>query len=342
MIKKICKYIIISISFIFFALLMILLINSEFRRKAFNYPAGIINIYYQTKILTAVMNKNFEQTSDILNQYINISQELSVGKNKLMVGVFKQLKYASDKALTQEDFNFLEKIYIKIYNIDDKIYLNNVWLGRAFLDNDLNLAQYHLKKAIKLSPSSEEAYRVILKMYLENINKNLDPHLASEYCNNYFNSIIGGTSDLIFGNFFDGNKKDFAIYINQEVKNIYKQKINKLNEFISYQFNFDEKKDVLSINIIGTFIKGSIITIKDISLNNFENSKIETKEIYLISTNNYLLDNNNDELVILNINEKNNLIRLLLNENKNVESLTFSMKINKIPITYNNFCKKFL
>ena len=336
------KYLIIisSLSLLCFLIItIILLVNYELRRKIFNYPTGIINVYFQTKIYNAVNDKNFETVSNYLDKYINISQKISKGKNKMMVSIFKQIKYASDKALTQEDFNHLEKIYLKINEIDDKIYLNNVWIARSLLDNDIYLAEKYLMKAVNLSPSSEEAYRIILKLYMENQSNNLDKDLIQKYCLNYFNNMSGGINNQIFANFFDGNMKDFGIYINDEVKNIYKQKIKKLNAYQTYEFNFDEKKNLNIINLIGTFAKGSIIEIKDFMLNNNIILQKEVKEIYLTSKKSYIIENDDVRFIILNIDENNNLIKWKFKNFLNIETLSFKMKVERLPITNKNFCQ---
>ncbi len=77
--------------------------------------------------------------------------------------------------------------------------------------------------------------------------------------------------------FFDGNIRDFGIFLNDDENNIYKKKINKFDNYIEYNFNFEELKNINSINIIGTFSKGSIITITNMFL-------METKIQKLILT----------------------------------------------------------
>ena len=47
---------------------------------------------------------------------------------------------------------------------------------------------------------------------MENHSNNLNKDLIQKYCLNYFNNMSGGTNNLIFNNFFDGNMKDFGLY----------------------------------------------------------------------------------------------------------------------------------
>lgn len=339
MFKKIYKYFLLSSLFFFFAIIFILLINSDLRRKLFGYPANLLNFYYETKINFAVSQKDFKKVSNYLNQYIDISQKFSKGKNIMLVSIFKKLSYASNRALSQDDYNNLENVYKKINDIDDKIYLNNVWLGRALIDNNIELSQFYLKKAINLAPASEEAFREILNIYkLVGTNQKIDPFLTKQLCEKFSTNINGGTSDLININFFDGNIRDFGIFLNDDENNIYKKKINKFDNYIEYNFNFDELKNINSINIIGTFSKGSIITITNMFFNGDKNTKINFNKTFLISKNNYVLNDNEDKLEILNPTDDNNIITLLLDQYENIESITFTMELKKIPLTNKKFC----
>ena len=339
MLKKIYKYFLLSSLSFFFIILFILLINSDLRRKLFNYPASLLNFYFDTRINFAVSQRDFNKVSQYLNQYIEISQKFSKGKNIMLVSIFKKLSYASNKALTQDDFNNLENIYEKINNIDDKIYLNNVWLGRALIDNNLELSQVYFAKAINLAPASEEAFRQILNIYsLIDKNQKIDNFLTEQLCKKFATNMYGGTADLNNVNFFDGNIKDFGIFLNNDEKNIYKQQVNKFNEYIEYNFNFEKQKRINSINLIGTFSKGTIIKIKNINLNNDENFKININEIFFISKNNYILNESDNELEILNPTNDNNIITFLTDQFENIESMSFSMKLEKISLTNKAFC----
>jgi len=339
MFKKIYKFFLINSLLLFFIIIFILLINSDLRRKIFYYPTNLINFYFETRINYAVSQKDFKKVSQYLGQYIDISQKFSKGKNIMLVSIFKKLTYASEKALTQDDFNNLENIYKKIDNIDDKIYLNNVWLGRSLIDNDFKLSQFYLSKAIGLAPASEEAFRQILNIYnLVKKDEKIDDFLTEQFCKKFLTNMNGGTSDLINTNFFGGNIKDFGIFLNNDAQNIYKQQINKFDEYIEYQFNFENQKKINSINLIGTFYKGSIIKIKNILLNTNKDLKINLSKIIFISNNNYILKETNNELEILNPTDENNVITLLTDQYENIESLSFSMKLEKIPLTNKAFC----
>ncbi len=341
MIKKICKYILTVIVVFFIIIMLTVTVNQDLRRKILNYPSGLINYYYKSKIINSVNFKDYASVSEIFENYINISQKISKGKNKMTLNIFKELSYATQKAETQNQFNLLLNIFEKINEIDDKIYLNNVWLGRAYMDNDIKLSQKHLKKAIQLSPASEQAYREIIRLINYKKDLNLDPFLIESYCVNYFSSKNGGTTKFIYNNFFDGNLEDFGFFLNNEFNEIYKQRIHSLNEYINFNFTFDEIKTINSINIIGTFVEGSIVSIKDILINNNLETKINLNDIILIGKNIYVLNELENELKLLNTNDDNKKIKFVTNSINNVETISFDMKVTKVPITNINFCKTF-
>ena len=57
--------------------------------------------------------------------------------------------------------------------------------------------------------------------------------------------------------FFDGHNLEFSIFLNDNYKDEFLKFISKLNEYKTYFFNFDEKKNINKINIKNNFIKGS-------------------------------------------------------------------------------------
>ena len=90
--------------------------------------------------------------------------------------------------------------------------MNHVWLARSLSDDSPSQSIKHLNKALRLSKSSEETYREIIRLFSK--DKKLT-NLMNNYCMNYFNNFGGGAVDRIGAqdeqNFFIGNNSIFAI-----------------------------------------------------------------------------------------------------------------------------------
>ncbi len=328
--KGIFRYLALLFLTVFVLLLFYIIINSQFRRNLLNYPTALLKFYYQTSVNTATNYKDFEKTSDLIESYIKISQSIYPGKNnKILVSIFKILKDVSEKMNTQEDFNKMQKVYLMYNKIDNRNYLNLIWLARAISDDDLNLSNEYLKKAINLSPTSEDAYREILRNHLIK-----DSELLKLYCNKFFKSIQGGKANLIYNNFFNGNNSAFGIYINDEIDEVYKSSIEKLNTSRNYTINFKTLKEVNKINLIGTFIQGSTIEIKEINIYGENNELLNFENISLISKTGYVLDEKNNAIIFLNVSDQNNIISLYLQSAKNkIKSISLNLKISRLPIS---------
>ena len=183
----------IKISSIFYNLLLLFTIiliclvifNSKFRRLTtitlFNYS----EFYIQKKINNSASISNYEKASKDLIKFINLSQKIYPGKNNIYKVILYEINNISKNQFDQEFFNIMEKVYLKIYEIDEKNYYNNVRLARALSDNDLEKSKTLLEQSLELSPSSEEAYKEILRIYLD-LDKNFD--LIDRYCKDYNNS----------------------------------------------------------------------------------------------------------------------------------------------------------
>ena len=99
--------------------------------------------------------RDFNAASDRILKYIEFSQKFSSGKNVMLEGIIDSTYLITSKALTQEDFNLMQDVYIKINEISDDIYINHIWLARAYSDDDIKKSKKHLNKALELSKSSE-------------------------------------------------------------------------------------------------------------------------------------------------------------------------------------------
>ena len=84
----------------------------------------------------------------------------------MLRGIFQVTELISSKAYTQENFNDMQEVYIKINEITDDIYQNHIWLARALTDDDLDKSVQHFKKAIKLASSDENVYREIVRLFI--------------------------------------------------------------------------------------------------------------------------------------------------------------------------------
>ena len=62
-------------------------------------------------------------------------------------------------------------MYVKINEITEDIYKNHIWLAKAYNDDNLEKSKEHLNKALKLSKSSEDAYREIIRIFSNKIIK---------------------------------------------------------------------------------------------------------------------------------------------------------------------------
>ena len=118
---------------------------------------------------------------------------------------------ASKNAKTQNDFNDLQGVYLKLLEIDPDIYMVHIWLAKALKDDDENKSVEHLLKAISLSPVSEEAYREMIFIFKDND----DAKLLERYCNDYRYSFLGVVVKYKGFNYINDLSK-FSITINNE------------------------------------------------------------------------------------------------------------------------------
>jgi len=319
-------------------LLLLIIFESKFRRSITGTLFGFSEIYIQKRINNSASILNFEKASKDLIKFINLSQKIYPGKNNFFDKILHEVNNISKNQFDQEFFNIMERVYLKIYEIDEKNYYNNVWLARALSDNDLEKSKILLEQSLELSPSSEEAYREILRIYL-NLDKNFG--LIDRYCKEYSNTFLTGASKKKSKHFFDGNEKIFGVYVNDEKNKIYKNLLVQPGQKTTYKFYLDEKKNLSKFTILGVFFPSSILKIEDVHFLDDNKNLIKIDNFYLTAENAYIKKKNDGgKSIKIFISEKKNvLINFYSKEiKKNIREIYFDLNFDKFLLGNNEIC----
>ena len=136
------------------------------RRYAYTKSIGAYKLYQTHVISGHIYYRDFNKVSEQILKYIEFTQKISKGKNSMLQEIVDVTELATSKIYTQDEFNDMERVYIRINEITDDIYKNHVWLARSLSDNNPSQSIKHLNKALKLSMSSEKLmgnYQAIFK-----------------------------------------------------------------------------------------------------------------------------------------------------------------------------------
>ena len=214
--------------------------------------------------------RDFDSASERILKYIKFSQKFAEGINDMLPGIIESTDLITSKAYTQDEFNKMQSVYVRIDEITDDVYKNHIWLARALSDDDIEKSKKHLNKALELSKSSEEAYREIIRIFSE--NKEIIS-LMKSYCYSYFNEFGGGNVGRLATSqtdnpFFYGDNSNFAISRNGNIKKLYSRLINNLNVYSNYEFLFEDAGDFKKFYILKNFSPGSKASIKNIVIFN--------------------------------------------------------------------------
>ena len=156
--------IIISIIFLFITYFTF---DSSLRRYAYTKSIGAYKLYQTHVISGHIYYRDFTRASERILKYIEFTQKISKGKNSMLQHIVDITELATSKILTQDEFNDMESVYIKINEITNDIYKNHVWLARSLSDDNPSQSIKHLNIALRLSKSSEETYREIIRLFFQ-------------------------------------------------------------------------------------------------------------------------------------------------------------------------------
>ena len=326
---------------ILFSLVVFLTIDSHLRRIMYSKIIGGYKLVNYHIVGGFTFTRDFKRGSDRILKYIEFSQKFSSGKNVMLPGIIDTTELLTSKAYTQEEFNHLQNVYIKINEITDDIYKNHIWLARAYSDDDIEKSKIHLNKALRLSKSSEEAYREIIRIFA---NKQQIKKLLENYCNDYFKEFAGAAVGRIStaqneNNFFQGNNSNFAISKNGNYNKLYTKFINNLDNYERYEFIFENEENINQFEILKNFFYGTKISIKNIEILNDEINKLNLNDLIIHSIGSYILDQNNNEVIFLSGTLEDDMLKFnLKREYRNVKRISIELKIEKLPLSNKSVC----
>ncbi len=329
---------------IILALLTYITLNPEPRRFIYSKLIGGYKLYNYHVVGGHTFNRDFKSASNKIIDYIEFSQKFADGKNIFIQGIIDTTSLITSKAYTQEDFNILQNVYVKIDEISDDIYLNHIWLARSLSDENLEESIKHLNKALNLSNSSEDAYREIIRLFSQ--NKEVDI-LLKKYCKTYFNEFGGSTQGRIAtaqddNKIFYGTNSIFAISKNENYSKLYSKQVSELNDYQKYDFIFEEPENLSQFNLFKNFFSGTQISIRKVVLYNDQMNYIKLNEEIIHSVSSYIIENSNEEIVFLNVDNDNDVIKFNFKKIYNdINKISFEMKLEKLHLTNNSVCEKF-
>ena len=314
--------------------------DSRLRRYAYEKSIGVYKLYQSNIIRSHIYYRDFNSASEQILQYIEFTQKISKGKNSMLQEIIDVTELVTSKTYTQDEFNEMERVYVKINEITDDIYKNHIWLARSLSDDSPSQSIKHLNKALRLSKSSEETYREIIRLFSK--DKKLI-NLMSNHCMNYFNNFGGGAVDRMGANdeknFFMGSNSIFAISRDENYSELNQRFINNMNEYYIYNFIFKKGKNINEFNILKSFLSGSKVSIRNIVLHNDKKNEIYVDDLIIQSLSSYILSQSNKEIVFLNASDEDDILKFNLKRKYNdINQITLELKLERLPIVNKAVC----
>ena len=346
MLKKFIKFFILPFFLLFVVLISIFTFDSSLRRTLLTY-VFVTHDYYQLERLTNDLQvRNFDSLGDKLDKYISVSKKFSEEKSFMLPGIYEAFDLVMTHANDQQEFNFLENSLIKLVDMAPELYKPKVWLAMALSDNDYKKSIKLLDEAITLSPTQEDAYRELIR--IAQINGNLS--IAKKYCTIYPKSQIGGNQKLPFRGIFGSyNLKKFAVKFenNNDDNFLYYHAGIKVDNFYKYELVPQKPIHLNGLNLYFSFLPGINIQIKNITLYSKSINKTIDANQMLFSSKFSYFEKNNEYLSILSLNEKDDVVKLIFNQDtlksninlfNSIDKVEILMNFNKMNLTNKNFC----
>jgi|LWDU01.1.fsa_nt_gi hypothetical protein len=334
------SYVILTIVVIATLLISYIAVDHNARRYIFIRIAPAYNLYQHMIMRERVQEREFQNISESLLNYLEISEMLSDGKSKMLVGIVNVVEEVAERATSTQDFQYLERVFRKLIELDPNLYKARVWLARALIKKDPEEAVLHIQKAMQLSASNESAYREII-----NIVQNTDFDTEKLFCKKYFSAQFGETQPRSYRNYFGGlGLNSFALEFtnNKEKINLYPHSGLQLQTTNSYEFTPLSVVDANGFNLYLSTLPGLKITIKKINIYT-EDSKysISGSEFSISSKHGYVINDTDGSvsLVSLASNDDEKLSIRYESILNNINKVELIMSFERLPLTNSTLCQ---
>ena len=196
-------------------------------------------------------NPDYSLINDKLENFIKVSQKISSGKSRLLIGIYDAANLVQSSIIDDRNYGKLED-FLKLSKLDPNLYEAKVWYAKSlYANNKVEDSIKELDKAINISPIDPEPYRLALKIFSDQNNAKK----FNFYCQKFLNSELGGKQKRYQLTKLDGfNLNDFAIRLKSKNDNTDKNDyiIRGINsgEFDQYELIPEKPTNISSIDMI--------------------------------------------------------------------------------------------
>lgn len=337
MVNNIYKKFFFLILILFLIVLILITFNNNFRKLTLSSILNGYKVYMVISMQRYLKNPepNYSLINEKLKNFIKISQKVSSGKSRLLIGIYDVANLVQSSIMYNSDYGDLEEFFSELTELDPNLYEAKVWYAKSlYANNKVEESIKEIDKAIAISPIDPEPYRLALQIFSNQNNLKK----FNFYCQKFIQSEFGGKQKRYQLTKLDGfNFNDFAIRLKStKDKNVDNYIIRGINngKFDQYEIIPELPKNISSIEMIFSFNPGIILEIQNVKLFSKENVyTIEEKDIVILSKNTFFNQSELQNQIIFT--SKNNEI-LNLNFKKvfeSIDKIVFSMKFDKLHLS---------
>ena len=330
---KTLKIIFLSVISLFSVILFILAVNADLRRDVLERVILVYTIHQEAVVRTLVKEKRYNDVSNRILQYINLSRKVSSGRSQFFPKIVGATEFAAERAINNKELLALRPVFTELLKIDPNLYHIRIWLAKSIKDLDYQASISNIEEAIKLSEVDEAAYRAGIE-----IAKNNNQKLAQKYCSRYMNAQLGGQypKSFYFGYAGEG-LREFSVRFNNE-ELFYSHTGIKLGKTRDYEFIIKKPFDFNELTMFSNIVSGTKITINQISLFtendvktiNASNFMTTTRSAYDVSGTS---NNSDDKLILISMGDNTEVINMYLDTPiVDVKKIIIKMMFSRLPL----------
>ena len=334
-------YLLIPLIVILILSISYLAIDYEARKYVLLRLAPGFNLYHQMIMKESVQERNFVDIKNSLESYLDKSKILSPGKSKMLEGVVDVVDYAAESASSEEELLILEPIFRELIELDPNLYKARIWLARSVINTKPDEALLHIKEAIRISESTELAYRELINLSQKNqlFEKNI-------ICDDFFKAKFGEILPKRRKSFFGGiGLSNFALeFSSKEDKlTLYPSADININTDSIYEFIPLAPITSNGFNLHFSTLPGLSISIDQINIFDISGKhEIEPSDFAISSKYGYLSSEDNGQVTIISLPQELQDEQIYFRSPSVFEDLVkleLKMSIKRLPLTNQKFCQ---
>jgi hypothetical protein len=239
--------------------------SGNLRNQIFRFSVELPGLVHYFSLRSQTPLRNFKASSHILMRQLSLTESLSKSKNSMLPMLLANTHFVMRQAQLRGETQVLLPYLERLADYQKDIFIVQVWLAEALLEDHPQKALNHAQIAQQIIPNDDRGYRIAIEA-AQRLNQN---KLIKEQCAKYQTAQLGSLHHYEYQTLFHGvgvNKFGIEVENNEGSSELISHRGLSIGENIIYNFSFPYPAPFKDIRLHLGAMPGLAVDIQEIRM----------------------------------------------------------------------------